>query len=872
MRRVTVIRKNISAFILVAFGVGVTAWQADGAEIIRYVYDNGLTAIVKEDRTKPVVAIRVYIRAGSIYEGKYLGAGTSHFLEHMLFESTDEMTKEEIEMARERMGGISNAYTWKDHTCYHTQVRSAYAENSLELMYQGICHALMPQAEFDAQRDIILNEMRMGRDEPTRVLQKAFFATMYREHPVRYPTIGYEELFKGISRDELVDYYHTLYIPERIVVVVVGDVDSLDILSKIGETFGSEPRGTPPTLSLPEEPPQLGPREVIEEMDVEAAYLRLGFPTTYVGTEDAYALDVLATLLGEGLSARLKRRIRDELELVTGISVYSATPKTYPGYLVVYAECKPSNLTAARDAIIEELFSLREKKVSKDELKRAIKQLEASNVLGKQTVEDQADILGTFELETGNAEFADVYLEGIRAVTADDIRDAARKYLKENNMTTVIVAPEGTIAAMAETGTAVADQTMRLTKLDNGVRLLIKENRAVEAVSIRIIAAGGGRVVPDGKEGLADVCAGLLLRGTKKRDARRVAEDMENMGGGIFSDASRDYIMLGAEMLADDFDEGFEVVLDCLRNPTFPEDEFDKLRERYVSFVISEDDDWETEAVKVLRSHLYPSHPYGTLVSGTPESLGTLTRDDVFEYYNMVVTPENVIVSVVGDIDEAYVTKKLIREFSGWEPARTPLREPAVDAPPSAPEIVDYATEKEQSLVYVGFYGPIYNEDLYALDLIDSILSGIYLPGGRLHARLRGEGLVYVTHAYVARGVDPGFFGIYAACAPENRDKVLGIIEEEIDAIKAEPVPDEELERAKEVCVSVDAVYYRQTNGDIASTSARDELYGLGYDDRWYYAERIGALTAEDVLAVANEYFVNPVVVITGPAVKELDQ
>jgi zinc protease len=861
-------RKYFTAAGLAAFALTSLCTQAGASDIVRQVFDNGLTAIVKEDHTKPVVAIRVYVRAGSIYEGEYLGAGTSHFLEHMLFESTDEMSKDEIEEARERMGGITNAYTWKDHTCYYTQVRSEHAAEALELMHRGVCRALMPQHEFDTQRDIILNEMRMGRDEPTRVLQKAFFATMYIEHPVRYPTIGYEGLFKGISREELIDYYHALYIPERIVVVVVGDTSAVDILARIGETFGAEPRGTPPAVSFPDEPPQLGAREIIEEMDIEAAYMRVGFRTTYVGTEDAYALDVLATVLGEGLSARLKRRIRDELGLVTGISAYSATPRTYPGYFVVYAECKPSDLTAAREAIVEELFSLREKKVSDDELERAKKQLEASNVLGKQTVEDQADILGSFELETGNAEFAEVYLDGIRSVTADDVRNAAKKYLTEDNMTTAIVAPEGTLVALAETGVGVADRPMHRTRLDNGLILLVKENPAVEAVSVSIIVDGGGRVVPAGKEGLADVAAGMLLKGTKKRDAREIAEDMEDMGASIYSDASRDYISVGAEMLAEDFDDGLDIVLDCLRDSKIPEDEFDKLRKRYRSFVISEDDDWGTEAVKVLRSHLYPTHPYGTLVGGTPESLEGLTRDDVVNYYDTVVVPENVIVSVVGDIDEAYVTRKLIKEFSGWKQGGAVLPVPAVDPVPSA-ETVEYATDKEQAVVYVGFYGPTYDEDRYALDLLDSVLSGIYLPGGRLHAQLRGAGLVYVVHAYVARGMDPGFFGIYAACEPKNRDKVLAIINEELERIKTEPVPEDELERAKEVCVSVDAVYYRQTNGDIAATSARDEFFGLGYDDRWHYAERIEALTADDVLDVANRYLVNPVVVMAGPDIKE---
>jgi predicted Zn-dependent peptidase len=148
---------------------------------------------------------------------------------------------------------------------------------------------------------------------------------------------------------------------------------------------------------------------------------------------------------------------------------------------------------------------------------------------------------------------------------------------------------------------------------------------------------------------------------------------------------------------------------------------------------------------------------------------------------------------------------------------------------------------------------------------LDAALSGVYLPGGRLHERLRDAGYVYVVHAYNVFGVDPGYVGIFAATAPANAAEVLAAIEEEVAKIKAEPITAEELELARENWLTMDALYNAQSNGDVALLAARDELVGLGYNWRDDFAERILAVSAEDITAVARKYLINPIVVITTP-------
>jgi zinc protease len=855
----------------ITLAAALAAASASGLAPARKVLDNGLVAIVAEDHANPVAAVRVYVKAGSIYEGKYLGAGMSHFIEHMLGERTDKHSKAELEAAVSEMGGAYNAYTWKDHACYHIAVRAEKVDEAIAHLEERVFHTAFAPAQVENQREIIINEIRMGLDEPNRVLQKAFFYTMFRDHPARYPVIGFEELFVKITREDLLDYYKRYYVPERTVVVVAGDVDAERTFAKIDETFGALPRG----MAFPEEvfyePPQLGRRDVVVPMDIGAAYMWLGFRGPPLGSKDAYALEVATAIAGYGRSSRLYRRVLEEGGYVTDISAWLSAPPTGFGYLAVYAEGEAVELDYAEEAIIAEMLALAKKRVSKEELDRAKKLITAQQVLALQTVEGLADDLGENELYTGNMNYSDEYLARIRGVTADDVVEAARRYVRESNMTVASVVPRDWAGA-AEAAAARAEiEPMKEVQLDNGLRLLVRRNAAVPAVAIRAVVGSGSRVAAPGKEGVAELAAELLVKGTKKRRADRIAKEIEDLGGSIGSSASLDYLALAVDCLAEDFETAFDVFADCLANSTMPEVEFSRERDRLLSRVQSEDDDWEIQAEKVMRARLYPKHPYRYRTTGTVASVECLTREDVFAYYEKYVAPSNVVVAVVGDVDAAEVARVAEKKLGRWGAGASPAPVVPVDPPPAERELYVEGTDNEQAVVYVGYRGVTYgDDDEFPLRLLDAAISGVYLPGGRLHERLRGVGYVYVVHAYNVVARDPGFFGVFAATSPERAEDVLAVVEEEVSKIKAEPITAEELALARENWLTMNALYNSQSNGDVALLSARDELVGLGYDWRDDFDERVRAVTAEDVLAAARKYLVNPVIVVTTPTPREM--
>ena len=798
---------------------------------------------------------------------EFLGSGMAHFVEHLLGDRTEQYTKDELEAQVSALGGAYNAYTTKDHVCYHIAVRSEKVNDAIDHMEERVFHTLFPAETVENQRDIILNEIRMGQDEPGRQLWHAFYYAAFREHPARFPVIGYAENVARVSPADLETFYRRYYVPERAVVVVAGDVDAAATMAHLRETFGALPRGRSLQEPVFYEPPQFGPREVVIPMDVSAAYLWLGFRGPAYGTPDDYALDVLAAVAGAGRSSRLYKRVLAERGYVTNIEAWNTSVPSGANFLGIYAEGEAAELRYAEEAIVAEMLRFREKKVTREELARAKKIIRAQRELGLATVEDVAADLGLYELYMGNKDYGDKYLAAIDEVTADDVLAAARRYIREDNMTLAEVVPrEWGRRPEGPTSTAVLEP-MAKYELPNGVRLLVRRNTTQPTVAVHAVIAGGSRVAAPGKEGIAELAAELLVKGTRKRSADDIAREMEGMGAGLSAEAALDYLTLSTSCLSSDFERVFEVFSDCLTASTYPAAEFGKEQDRLLSRLQAEDDDWELAAEKRMRAVLYPHHPYRYLTTGTLDAVQRLTVADAYAYYEKYVTPSNVVVAVVGDVDPERVRRIGEKYLGEWYPPRSPEPIVPLDAAPVERKVVWEKTDNEQAVIYYGFATVKYGaEDEYALRMLDAALSGVFLPGGRLHTRLRGEGLVYVVHAFTVFGRDPGYFGIYAATAPDKAEKVVAIIDEELERIKSTPLTADEMALARENWLTMNALYNSQSNADVASLAARDELAGLGYNWRDKFGERISAVTAADVMNAARTYLVHPVVVITTPS------
>lgn len=837
------------------------------SEVFHTTLDNGLTILIEENHVNPVVSVYVFVRTGSIYEQEYLGSGISHFFEHIISGGTTRNRSEaENRALLETIGNNTNAYTTTDHTAYYINTTSEHWGTALELLADWMLYSVITEDEFVREKGVVQRELEQGLDSPQRQLFQLANEARYQVHPVRYPVIGYKELVQKVSRDDLVSYYQRMYAPNNMILVVVGDVNTDEALERIRQAFASGTRRLLPAISLPEEPPQLGKRTAEKEMDIAQAHLNLSFRTVPLTHPDLYPLDVLSDILSSGESSRLVKRIKDEQQLVYSIDSASFTPAYAPGSLMVWATLDAEQLPATEAAVLQELHRLQDELVSPEELAKAKKQKIADHVFDRQTVEQRARALGVDMLSAYDPNFGDTYVANIQKVTAESIREVARRYFREDTLAVAVVRPKRSAEAAAATRATAQTTPMVKKVLANGMTLLLKRNAALPMVSMQTYFKAGVRVETPETNGLSQLMAHLLLKGTTYRSADDIATTFDAMGGAISAKSGNNSFFVTASCLTEDFPNALDVFADVILHPTFPEDELEKMRRLMLAALARQDDNWQAEVTRLFHATYFTTSPYRMQPTGNEEALRRLQRQDIIAFHQRYAVPNNMVLAIVGDIDIERTTALVERAFMGFQSRLLTLPQIPAEPVPNQTRQEVKQTQKQVAAIYVGFPGTTVTnvQDRYPLHILDAVMSGIGFPGGWLHTELRGKQLVYMVHAFNWLGLEPGYFGIIAATQPAKAKEVVEIILQNVDKAKAGEISDEEFARAKQLAVIADRLE-RQSNSEIGADAAINELYGLGYDFSAQDAKRIEAVTKADVQRVAQAYLQHPTIVITTP-------
>src|SRR5882757_8523856 len=328
----------------------VIAFPPASAE--KWVLPNGLTIIVQEDRSAPVASVQAWCATGSIDEDEHLGAGLSHILEHMLFKGTKTRSTSEIAQKIHDVGGYINAYTSFDRTVFWIDLPKDGVGSALDILADSMMNSTLPPEEYAKEQEVIRREFAMGLDDPDRQSGLLLFATAYQRHPYRLPVIGEMEIYNQLTQEQVMQYYKSRYVPNNLTFIVVGDVDGEKVHQQLVDFFKSYPEKSLKPVFVPEEPPQLGRREVHNEFATELSRLSLAWHIPEITHPDVPALDLLSTILGEGRSSRLYRRVREQAGLAFGVSAFSYTPGD-PGLLGIDATLDPKNREAAEQLALQ---------------------------------------------------------------------------------------------------------------------------------------------------------------------------------------------------------------------------------------------------------------------------------------------------------------------------------------------------------------------------------------------------------------------------------------------------------------------------------------------------------------------------------------
>ncbi len=843
-----------------------------------YQLPNGLTVVLREERSAPVVAMQMWVRVGGADEVESQ-AGIAHVFEHMLFKGTDKREVGQIGREVSAAGGDINAYTSNDQTVYHLTLASRFFDTGLDILADATQNSSFDPEELRKELEVVVEEIRRGRDNPDRALHEAMSGKMFPRHPYGRPVIGSEETVRSLTRQQILDFFKNWYAPNNMTLVIVGDFETAEAREKIAAAFrGFESN---PDLSR-ERPGQAAQNEfrfVHEIKPFQQERLAMGFHIPPINDEESWAMDVISDMMSGSSNGLLISELVHRLRLATSVYTYSWTPVD-PGYFVAGATYDPQKRPEVIRQSLRILFDLANGDVPEDRLEFAKSKVAADFVYQMETAQGMASQLGFFKVIAGDIDFDRKYLDYIAGLTPTDIAEVARKYLHPENLTLAVVSDEDAGKAdEVKVASIVSDEWERARKrapalkvvereqiegttvvrFDNGTSLLVTPDPSLPIVSITGGFLGGLRNEPAEWAGITNFMTGALTLGTENLTREQLVARLEDINGSLSFRENYDNVSFSMRYIQDEETVGYpglDIFADVVQRASFPAEEVESVRQRILpQFRLRQDNLFELGLLEFLPA-MFGENGYGRMGLGDEEVVRRIQRDDLRDYKEDVLRSDSMVVSVVGNVEAERFIEEYARRFASHR-AQGEFRVAELDFPAHNRPVSGVVEKgKAQSHIFYGWPGPdIRSDDRYAFEVMNAIMAGM---GGRLFLQLRDrQSLAYSVTSILPLRYEAGTWLVYIATAPDKVDEAVTGVKEQIRLLRERGVSEREVEEAKSFLIGNMAVDL-QTRIARASTMANGELSGLGFRFAFdEYPERIDAVSVEDVNRVAREYLLS---------------
>src|SRR5205814_2282401 len=460
---------------------------------------------------------------------------------------------------------------------------------------------------------------------------------------------------------------------------------------------------------------------------------------------------------------------------------------------------------------------------------------------------------GTNWFLTRNLNFGREYLEKVQKITLDDIKRFPNQYLSEENRTVVSLNPKGSLISKSAVTAPVAIGEIQKFELSNGLRILVREDARLPLVAMSAIFRCGLLSETEANNGITQLAAKTLLKGTKTRSAEQIADQLEAVGGEITAQAGNNSFAVNLDITQPDLALGTDILADVLLNATMPATAVAREKEIQLAKIKDEEEKPTSVARNLIKRALFPGHPLALRPEGTPESVSRLNSKDLLAFRDRYVVARNGVIAVFGNV-KANEVRDLFEQKLG----ALPSGELALTNPPPSPQltktkIVETECEKAQAVLVAGFRGAdVFSPDRYALELIDEASSDL---GSRLFIRIREQmGLAYYVGAAQIQALVPGLFAFYLGTDPEKIEPVKRAFLDEIHKLSRDGLTATELARAKKKLIGQQQIQ-NQSNDVFAYMTALDELYGLGFNHYRELEAKVNAVTRDEIKRVAAKYF-----------------
>jgi len=835
----------------------------------KYTLDNGLQVILHEDHTIPMAAVNVWYHVGSKNE-KPGRTGFAHLFEHMMFQGSENHDMDYF-MPLQKIGAQVNGSTNKDRTNYWENVPSDQLKMALflEADRMGFLVPALTQEKLDNQRDVVKNEKRQSENRPYAKARRLLLEMMFPEgNPYRWTVIGSMDDLSAASKEDVSEFFKLYYAPNNASLCVAGDFDPAEVKQWIEQYFGTIPPGRPVNRLTGWIPTLDGERRALAEDDVELPRLYMQWHTPGWYHPGDAEFDLLAGILGSGKTSRLYQTLVYDLQIAQDVRVHQSS-RELSGVFGITATAAPGHDLAELEEVIDyELVRLLKKGVTKKEVELAVTRFEAGFVRGLQRVGGfggKADRLNRYNVYTGDPGYLDQDLGRFREASTKSINEWTTRFIDLERRAVLHVIPQGSLkrAGVAvergelpgSTGeTSFTPPAIQTATLDNGLRLYLVEKHELPLVEVRLNVMRGWASDPAGKPGTAALTADLLDESAKGMDALEISETAEALGARLNTGSFFDGSFVSLNVLKSQLKPGLDLMSKVALEPTFPEPEFERVRQNYLGRQQQESRQPRQQALKEFQRRVFgEGHPYAQPFSGsgTKESLAALTRDDLAAFHEAYFHPGNAAVVVVGDLDMDQAIAAVTEAFGGWAAGTSPMPEVPPAASYSGPRIV--VIDKpgaEQSYIVGGYTGMTRKDPAYqTFQVANTAFGGQF--ASRINLNLREDkGYTYGVRSQMVSFRDGGIFLMTAPVeTPATRASVEELILEMSDIRGPRPISDTELMDSKNRLIMGFPQQF-QTFGGVAGSLGNMLLNDLPLDDWQTFGSRVNSMAASDVAEV----------------------
>ncbi len=848
--------------------------------ITEYRLGNGLKLLLLPDDSKPTVTVNITYLVGSRHEG-YGEAGMAHLLEHMLFKGTP--THPNIPAVMKERGAQFNGTTWFDRTNYY-ETLPATDENlefALKLEADRMVNSHVSGADLASEMTVVRNEFERGENSPQRVLMQRMMSAAFEWHNYGKSTIGNRADIERVPIDNLKDFYRRYYRPDNCLLIVAGKFDNAKALGLIAQYFGTLPKPeTKLNATYTEEPTQDGERLVRLRRVGTVPLVGLAYHVPAGGQADFPAVEVLEGVLTADVSGRLYKSLVETKKAarVQG-TVFSLHD---PGLMLIFAQAAPNvDPVEIQSTMLATIAEVAQSGVTKEEVERIKTMILKQRELAAAESSRLAISLSDWAAQ-GDWRLYFIHRDRMEAVTAEQVSEAAKKYLKPDNRTVGLYEPtESTdrseipqlvdldktvevykgredvaTGEQFDVSPANIDSRTKTVTLRSGIKAsLIEKKTRANAVELRLALKYGSLDSLKGKSAPADVLAELMMRGTKSMTRQQIEDELDKLRAAVSASGSAGEVVFNIKARRQTLPAVLNILRQILREPSLPEKELDLLKQETLSGLEQGLTDPQALAQRKVARVLSP-YPKGDprFVPEMAEEMAQLkaiTRDEVEALYKAFLNGENGELSIVGDFDPAEIIPSVESLLDGWKSGEKYVRipRPATKLDGGNERIL---TPDKKNAIYLAAipFGMKDNDPEYPALAIGNYLLGGGALSSRLGDRIRQkDGLSYTIQSQLqASALDEnGLFRIFAISNPENSDKVQKAVVEEIEKLLKDGLLPGELEKAKQGWLQQQQVM-RSNDAMLARVLGSNLVSGRTMD---FYAKQdaaIAKLTADDVL------------------------